>query len=416
MSQQVVHDMNTAWTSSNPAALAVTLDPDSFIAGPASNRLDSPAGSLGVFIEFPPLVPLDLGAFDELRFWIRSDVPADGSRAVPFYLEFSYVDAGDLPGEEHRWFVPVNGSLSWEQRRIGIESDRRTAITRFRFTCLTGTRFACRLDDLRAVHEEMLPDLEATLVGLLEAQLDLPGVTNVPLAVTGTLGDPQVVLPPTPGFAIGNRIRVQGGAPPDPPHAVAAVAGGPNTTLTFPAGDTLQNTFPLPAGNVTVLVPVLVEAPPTPMVSPTPAVVLTLLDAREDLDRTGYGIQRDSFRPRGSRTVCSTRPAARAYVVDYQVTTVAPERSQQRFVQDRLLERLSIDRPVWINGAPAPVWILAPPALLERQLGELAPIYVRIGTRRETAPRRERPFVTRAEVGAGRIDAPLDREGIVLDL
>jgi hypothetical protein len=58
----------------------------------------------------------------------------------------------------------------------------------------------------------------------------------------------------------------------------------------------------------------------------------------------------------------------------------------------------------------------APPALLERQLGLLAPIYARIGTRRETAPRRERPFVTRAEVGAGRIDAPLDREGIVLDL
>jgi hypothetical protein len=369
-----------------------------------------------VFVEFLPLAPLDLGAFDELRFWIRSDVAADGSPAAPFYLEFSYVDAGDLPGDEHRWFVPVNGRLTWEQRRIGIESDRRTAITRFRFTCVTATRFECRIDDLRAVHEEMLADLETALVGLLEAPVDLPGLTNVPLAVTGNLGDGQVVLPPTAGFAMGNRIRVQGGAPPDPPHSVAGVATGVNTTLTFPAGEALQNTFPLPLGNVSLLVPVLVEAPPVPTVSPSPAVVLTLVDVREDLDRTGYGIQRDSFRPRGPLTVCSTRPAARAYIVDYQVTTVAPERSQQRFVQDRLLDRLSIDRPLWINGAPAPVWILPPPALLERQLALLAPIYARIGTRRETAPRRERPFVTRAEVGAARIDAPLDREGIVLDL
>ena len=80
MSQQLVHDMNTAWTSSNPAALTVTVDLDSFIAGPASNRLDSPAGSLGVFVEFLPLAPVDLRAFDELRFWIRSDVPGCAKR------------------------------------------------------------------------------------------------------------------------------------------------------------------------------------------------------------------------------------------------------------------------------------------------------------------------------------------------
>jgi hypothetical protein len=110
------------------------------------------------------------------------------------------------------------------------------------------------------------------------------------------------------------------------------------------------------------------------------------------------------------------RPGARAYVVTYQILAVAPERMQQQFVHTWLLQRLSMDIGLRILGVPSPVWIVPPPKLRRRRLGLLAPVYVHIGTRMETAPRQERPWVHQAAVTAGRLDAPLDREGIVIEL
>jgi hypothetical protein len=145
-------------------------------------------------------------------------------------------------------------------------------------------------------------------------------------------------------------------------------------------------------------------------------LVLTPLDAREDLDRTGYVTQRDSFRLRGALTVCSVRPAARAYGVDYQIVARARTRTQQMFIQTALLQRLSIDVALRINGVPSPVAILPPPPVEDREVGLLAPIYLRIGTRMETAPRVEQPWVRRAEARSAPKDAPLDQEGIVIQL
>jgi hypothetical protein len=417
LSFQLVHDMDLPWPSSN-AALLTSLPSDGVAPalGPLATRLHTVAGALNAFVEFLPAAPLDLGAFDELRFWVNATRAARGSAAAPFYLEFSYVDAGDLPGELHRWFVPVNAPGRWELRRIGIENDRRTAINRLRFTCLTGVPFACRLDHLLAVREEMLPDLEVALASHLGANLGLPGTTAVALSQNGNPGDVQVVIPPTPGFAAGNRIRIEGGGSLAEEHSVSVVTPGVNTTLAFGGGETLLSPFPSGVATVTLLVPVIVESPPAPASPPTPAVLVTPLDAREDLDRTGYALQRDSFRARGALTVCSMRPAARACSADYQITILASERPQQRVIHDRLLDRISAARALWVLGTAFPVWILPPPALLDRATGQGAPMYVRIGTRRETAPRREGVFVVRAEVAAARKDAPLDQEGIVLNL
>src|SRR5262249_37301157 len=147
---------------------------------------------------------LNLSSFEELRFWIRGDRPADGSAARPFYLEFSYFDTNDAPGEEHRWFVPLNQPGLWEQRRIGIHADRRSAITRLRFRCLTDSLFRCHVDELLAVHEEMLPDLEQALVRQLDRQVTLPGLTAIALSQPAAPGDAQIILTHTPDFDVGN--------------------------------------------------------------------------------------------------------------------------------------------------------------------------------------------------------------------
>ena len=50
------------------------------------------------------------------------------------------------------------------------------------------------------------------------------------------------------------------------------------------------------------------------------------------------------------------------------------------------------------------------------ELIDLAPVYVRIGTRMQVAPRRGEVWVRRAQVEAGPVGAPQDREGIVVEL
>lgn len=420
MSNRLVHDMDTAWNSSNAAVLQVSVDNQSFVGeGPASNLLAAQSGAFNAFAEFVPVSAIDLSDFEELRFWMRGNRPADGSAARPFYLEFSYVDANDAPGEVHRWFVPLNQAGAWEQRRIGVNGDRRSAITSFRFRCLTGLPFICRIDELLAVREEMLPDLERALIERIGAQVSLPGLTGIPLKQAAVTGDTQIALPHSPDFEVGNRILVQEGSAINETHDVTGVDHDPiadTTTLIFAATDAVVNNLSANTATASVLTPVVVEAPPAPTTAPRPAVIATMFDAREDLDRTTYVIQRDSFRPRGALTTCSVRPAARAYLVEYQLTASASRRAHQILIQSSLLQRFSIDRALRINGVPAPVWTLTAPELIKRKLGLLAPVYVRIGTRLETAPRLEQPWAQRTEVTAAPLDAPLDQEGIVIEI
>ena len=151
-------------------------------------------------------------SFDELRFWVRASPTADGARTRPFFLGFSYVDQNDGPGEVHEWFVVVNRQNAWEQRRIGVENERRSAINRLRFTCLSNAPFACNIDEFLAVHEEMLADVEQALLARLEQQLALPGLANIAIDQNAAQGTTQVRLPLTQGFNAGNRILIQGGS------------------------------------------------------------------------------------------------------------------------------------------------------------------------------------------------------------
>src|SRR5262245_26794500 len=224
MSSLLVHAMDTAWTSSAPAALQVAVDTQTFVgAGAASNRLVAQAGAFNASAEFVPATPLDLRDYEELRFWVLGNRAAHGTTVRPFYLEFSYTDADDTPDDVHRWFVPINQVGRWEQRRIGIQDDRRSAITQLRWTCLTAFPFVCNIDELLAVREEMLTDLEQALTQWLERQAVLPGVTNVRLTQTASPGAAQIVLSITPGFNAGNRLLLRGGSAGDEIHHVVGV-------------------------------------------------------------------------------------------------------------------------------------------------------------------------------------------------
>jgi hypothetical protein len=414
----VVHAMDVAWTSSNLALLDVAADvgvhtPES----PASNRLQT-TGALNETASVAPPATLDLSGADELRFWIRSNRAARGTTDQPFYLEFAYTDANDTAADNHRWFVPVNRAGAWELRRIGIENERRTQVDGLEFRCISNAGFTCHIDDLLAVRGELLADAENALLRRV-AGMTLPGVTDIALAAVASSPATSVEVNLNRGFTSGNRIVIRGGSLGDQEHNVASATHNTatgRTTLTFAPGETVVGTVPT-TGTVSVLVPAFVQAPPALVATPlTPTILVTQLDAREDAQRTPFHLQRDSFRIRNGRTVCSVRPAAQAYSIDYQLTVVAPDRPQQQTIQEQLLLRFNTASPLRINGVSCPVWILAPPALIDRDAGQLAPTYVRVGSSRETAPRGEQTWVQRLRIDAAPVEVPADAEELVVDL
>jgi hypothetical protein len=420
MSATVVHDMAVPWVSSS-AGLNVSVDLDGYVGTtPGSIRLTT-AGAAGAEARFIPGAPVDLSPFDELRFWIRSDRAADGSVRRPFFLELTYTDANDAVGETHTWFVPVNRSGVWEQRRVGIENDRRSVIDGFRFRCLGPEAFTCNLDELLAVREEMLADLETALIDALEPMPSFPGLTDLTLQAPAAAGTASIVLPLNQRLAAGNRIRITGGSAGTETHDAVAVTHnvpGGTSTVDFGPADDLDGNLTVAAARVSVVAPILFEASPAPPPQLHPAIVITPLGLVEDLERTGYYQQRDSFRIRNGRMVCSVRPSARAYVADYQVSPIGVVHEEERLLREHVGTRLSMDVGLRINGSQAPVAILPPPELRRRELGQLAPLYVRVGTRAEIALRREQTWVQRVQVEANRIDAPPSEppETIVLEV
>ncbi|MEU6232947.1 hypothetical protein [Kitasatospora sp. NPDC047058] len=414
MTTLLVHDTNSAWTSTHPA-LEVTTEGRKLLDREVTvNRLRFSGGPTEAVAEFVPDRPLDLTEWDELRVWIRAEAPADGTTACPFYLALSYEDAEDTLQEQHRWFVPVNEPQVWEQRVIGISADRRGAVVRFRVETVGTTAFTTELFRLVAVREEMLEDIERALGEALSG-MSLPGLTRVPVRATANPGDSTVTLDYAPGMAAGNRIFLEGSPLGDEVHDVVGAehdrAAG-RTRLTFPEASPLVGTFTAGTSFASVTVPVAAESASDPDETVTPRVVLSCTDVREDPERTGYIAQRDSFRPRGRLTACAVRPPARAFHADYQVSVFGGSHAAQVTVHNGVLSRLSADRALWINEAPVPVEVLPPPPLEERTPRQSAPVYVRVGSRMQTGPREELPWVRRTEVRAGRPDVPGDDEGV----
>ena len=412
MPSTLLHGFEDAWTSADPVLLGVTVVPD-HVQGVASMQLAAASGASGVAATFTPVVPLDLSGADELRLWTYATRVADGSARRPFLLELSYVDANDAPGETHRWLVPAGAARSWEQHRFGIAGDRRSHVTSLRLTCLTDTPFTVRLDELLAVGEESLFDVEAALGALLDA-IPLPGVSNLPVQPAAN-GATSLVVPLNRRLREGNRLA------PSTTTARYAVTGvshnqpGNTTTLTIQP--------PLAAAigagaSLSVVAPVVFEeqpftAPAEPPDLPDPVLMVTLTDQREEPERAWNVPQRDSFRVRGELTACSVRPPARPILAEYQILPAASDREHSMVLRAEIMRRVGVDTGLRVNGLVLPVRTLLPPPVDVRVRALPAPVYLHVGTRVETGPRTEVPWVKTGQILSGPVAGPFtpDRDG-----
>ncbi|MDC0766943.1 hypothetical protein [Streptomyces sp. HD] len=331
----VVHGFDQPWVSTAPALLAVTQVPaDDTPSGMPAIRLSARPEAGGARAEFVPGAPLDLNDAGELRLWIRSDQPADGTDGRPFLAEFGYTDAADTPGEEHRWLLPAARPGAWEQRHLGIDRDRRGAITRLTLRCLTDHQLEMSFDELLAIVDEPLVAAEAALVAVLAEPVALPGAHRLPLRPAAAGSTELRLSPVRRRLRARNRILVDPGTggTPQSYDVIAAVHDDPadETRLTLDPTHPLRNSVG-PGATLSVQVPVVVEEAPLdgPAAAdrlPDPVLLVELSDLRDDPERAGPAVQRDSFRRRADGTTCAVRPPARPVQAEYRLLPAGRDR------------------------------------------------------------------------------------------
>ena len=410
MASRLVDAFDREWVSADPARLDSAVTPLA-VQGIGSLRLTAAPGAAGVTATHAPAEPLDLRAYDELRLWTYA------TTAEPYPLELSYRDAGDRPGEDHRWLIPVGRAGGWEQHAFAIAGDRRDAVTDLTVRVVTQAPFQISLDELLAVRDDGLADVEAALTGLLDG-LPLPGLTAIP-ARPAAAGADTLVVDHTPALHPGNRVVVDGtGTRYAVTGATDDVAAGTTTLTLRPALATAVGN----GATVSVIAPAVVEEAPFGEVTdtaelPDPVLLLTLTDQREEPERSWTVVQRDSFRVRGAATLCSLRPPPRPVIAEYQILPAASDRGQSLALRTEILRRVGVDSGLRVNGTVLPVQTLMPPPLDIRVRAVPAPIYLHIGTRIEQGARVEVPWVRQGRLSVG-IYPPAsgrqDQEGIVL--
>jgi hypothetical protein len=128
------------------------------------------------------LLNLDLMQFDDIRLSLKSNRLADNSPMRPFYLEVRLASAAmglNNPANTWRRFLPVTQRDSWDLVRLDLNNLPplvRGAVNLIQFRCTdASTPFVCFLDDLLAVHEEMIVDVDAALVARLNDILTIGG-------------------------------------------------------------------------------------------------------------------------------------------------------------------------------------------------------------------------------------------------
>jgi hypothetical protein len=152
--------------------------------------------------------PVDLSPFTELRLWIRASRQAQGSALHPFFLELRVGSATlppDAPGNAWHRYLPVAQPATWELHRLSISDLApavRSAARTLQLRCLAAP-FTCYLDDVAAVREEMVGDVESALVARLHQQISLKG-SPVPALVRS----PDVAPPSTPCFRF-TRLSIE---------------------------------------------------------------------------------------------------------------------------------------------------------------------------------------------------------------
>ncbi len=146
---------------------------------------------------FPPVgsPPLDLRQTEELRFWLRSSRPGDGSAGKPFYLAFEAT--GDSSELSWQRLLPIKQADVWEFHRLWLGDMPellRQAVTTLRLSSLDGSiAFSAALGDVIAGTPEPLQDVESALLQRLDNRFQV-NVSGTPTDV------PAIVdLPENPG-------------------------------------------------------------------------------------------------------------------------------------------------------------------------------------------------------------------------
>jgi hypothetical protein len=129
------------------------------------------------------LANLNLSEFDELRFWLWSDRMADGTPGHPFFLA-AYLGSAALPigsaGNTWTRSLPVQQTRTWELVRLSLDdlpAAVRSAANLLQLRCIdAATSFTCNLDDLLAVREQMITDIEVALLARLHNQFSVNGL------------------------------------------------------------------------------------------------------------------------------------------------------------------------------------------------------------------------------------------------
>ena len=153
------------------------------------------------------LGPLDLTNFDELRLWINGERAADGTPARPFFLELRLGSVAlPLGGAGNTWqrYLPVSLARGWEPLRIGIRDlppAIRGAVTQIQLrSAADGMPLQCWLDDIIAVVDHMIADVDSALLLQLNGRLTLGGTPVVALVHPAN----GKVVQPRPYFEITN--------------------------------------------------------------------------------------------------------------------------------------------------------------------------------------------------------------------
>jgi hypothetical protein len=353
-----------------------------------------------------PLDPLDLSGWSELRFWSVGEARAEGTAAAPFRFELGYRDAADVLGEDHRWLVPVGRPGRWEEHRIGLDGDRRSAVTTLFVQATTDGAVRLTVSPVLAVDERPIADAEAALTERIEARAGRPG-PSCPTAVDAASGGTALVTALQRRLRAGNRLLVADGAAPF--HVDVTGAAHDDAT----GRTTVQLANPLPRAvttgtTVTVVAPVVWEEPAAltaspPGPRPDPVILAIPTGQREDAARGWSVPQRDSFRRRGSLTVCSVRRPPLPLSLEYQLLVATVDADQRAAVLAGLLGALYTGASLPVDGGELAVTRLpAPPRGPDR--APLAPLLVQVDTRLETGPRVEVPWVQNGAVHSGQFE------------
>lgn len=214
MAWLLIDDLQSAapWSAHRPddtpsPELALVADTSEFrhLPDQSSGRVEASASSTGHYLR-RALPALDLDDLDELRFWLRSGQPADGSPERPFRLRVELGSAAlpvGAPGNEWRRLLPVEEAGRWQFVRLALDDLApavRGAAAELRLTVVDAAGgFTAWLDDLAACRPELLADVDTALLALLDGTLSIGGVpVPAEIAVPGAAapGEPWLRLTP----------------------------------------------------------------------------------------------------------------------------------------------------------------------------------------------------------------------------